>query len=233
MPALSYEDQKALAANRWRWWYSRLVDWMIENPGRPICEAARTNGGPFDATPTYLQLITRSDLFRAHYDKRAAELRDGQTAAILASTHKLVSKTTEFMLEHLEKKRDAVPIEVLHDIRTSALEQLGFGRKDAPLVQVNNVSRVQIAVDASALLEAREALRTAERLRSQEPAQLGPPTIEATTVGGPNACLEAEEFAHALRIEDAAATIEREGRESDEGVLDWDTPLGVSVGSNR
>lgn len=153
----------------WRWWYGSIADWMIENPGGTQKQLAAELG----VSAQIITYIVSSDLFKAHYAKRRAEIETGIRDKVISGASKLADKTTEIMLDTLTKKRDAIPIEVLNDIRTSALDQLGFGKSAVPQVQINQTTdrRVMVAVDSAALLEAREAIRQAERNR-----QLAPPS---------------------------------------------------------
>lgn len=50
--------------------HSNIIDWMLQNPERPLKEAADETG----FTPQYLYMIRKSDMFRAEYERRRSEL---------------------------------------------------------------------------------------------------------------------------------------------------------------
>jgi len=197
----------------WSWWYTSIIDLMLGDPSLTKKDIAEKLG----VHQVTIGLITRSDLFQEHLAKRRARFEQMQHATIIHDTTAVVTESTKHLLRALEKKRDSVPIETLLDIRTSALEQLGYGRAASPAVQINNLDnrKVTVAVNASAIAEARDAMRAAERARALSPPQ-------------PMLTNEPREFVHAERDER-----EGEGEDGDEGVQEGHAPFGLRVGSAR
>lgn len=166
--------------NRWQWWYSSIIDWMIANPGRPLQEATRRHGGPIHCAPNTLYMITNTDLFKSHLAKRKAEFRDRLDMKVIGDASSLHEMTQTLIMEELEKKRTSVPIETLLEVQKSALEILGYGPKQGPSVVVQNQvdTRVAVAVDANLLEECRQGIRRAEMNKTA-------PLIEATPLVSP------------------------------------------------
>jgi hypothetical protein len=156
-------------ANRWRWWYESIIDWMIANPHGDIKDCAVSLG----KHPQTISLITKTDLFKEHFARRRAEWRERHDFAIISKTTKVAEQSLDLLLDRMEKKRDSVPIEMLERISTSALDRLGYSPKAAPAVQFNNTVQtnvIQAAVTPELLEEARAAMRNAEHRRALDAA---------------------------------------------------------------
>lgn len=155
------------SSGRWRWWYSSIADWMIRNPGGKLCDCAKE----LNKNQNTISMIANSDMFRDYLAQRKAEWRETHDFAILSKVTAVAEKSLDTLLTQLEKKGDQVPVQVMAEIATSTLDRLGYGPKQQPGVQVNvqqNDNRVQVAVGANELLEAREAMRRAESRRAIE-----------------------------------------------------------------
>lgn len=140
---------------------------MIRNPGGKLCDCAKE----LNKNQNTISMIANSDMFRDYLAQRKAEWRETHDFAILSKVTAVAEKSLDTLLTQLEKKGDQVPVQVMAEIATSTLDRLGYGPKQQPGVQVNvqqNDNRVQVAVGANELLEAREAMRRAESRRAIE-----------------------------------------------------------------
>lgn len=171
------------------WYYSRIIDWMIANPGRPMYECAAYIG----KTPTTLSIIVNSDVFKAALAQRKAEFQQAHDFGLIEKTTKIAHASLDAILETLEKKRDKVPLGDLKDISDSALGRLGYGAKPVgpqPGVTVNvNASQQNVVVPVSHqdLAEARMALRAVQQDRQRQLSSPRPETegiidVDATEV---------------------------------------------------
>jgi hypothetical protein len=150
---------------RWRWWYSSIADWMIANPDKHLKECASALGKHANT----ISAIAQTDLFKRYLEERKREYRERHDFALVTKVTKVASLSLDILAEQLETKRTAVPIRDIAAISSSALERLGYGvQQPAAAVQVN-VNNNPPAISASALSEAREALRLAEERKRSEP----------------------------------------------------------------
>jgi hypothetical protein len=155
------------ATRKMRWWYESLADHMIANPNATQNEIAAA----FQRNPATISTVINTDAFKAYYRQRRAHHTDKLDAAVRDKLFKVSSKSLDYMLEVLDKKRDTVPLETLTRISDSALKNLGYGAPASPGVNVNvNTApqNVTVAVSVEDLERAREALRRS---------QLAPPPI--------------------------------------------------------
>lgn len=182
-------------SNRWNWWYDSIIDRMIAHPDWSKKQIAEDLG----KHPNTVYQICDTDLFKDYYAKRLADFRANHDFSIINKTTKVAEVSLDILLEGLQTKRTAVPIGVVNEIATSALERLGYGTQQAPLVQVNQDNRsVSVAVNTSTLEEARMAIRQVEEMKRrgsiepprnvglapldstvESPSKVGAPTIDS------------------------------------------------------
>jgi hypothetical protein len=165
---------------RWNWWYSSIADIMIRDPS--ITKAAIAL--ELDKSATTISFIVNTNLFQDYLAQRKEEWRKQHDHAILSKLTRVAELSLDSVAEHLEKKKDQVPLPVAVEAMTSALDRLGYGIKQQPAVsvQVNqDNSRTQTVViegvSATALEEARTALRVAEGKRALEYDAKEPPPL--------------------------------------------------------
>lgn len=149
---------------RWNWWYSAIADWMIAHPGGKLSDCAAELG----KHPNTISLIVNTDMFRDFLQRRKDEWRANHDFSLSHKLHDVAEKSMDILIDKMEKQGDKLPTNLVAEIATSALDRLGYGPKQAPgvAVSVAQDNRVQIAVDATALAEAREAMRLAEEKRA-------------------------------------------------------------------
>lgn len=166
-------------------WYDHIIDDMLAHPdasdGKDI--AARLG-----RSPVTINLVIRSDLFKARYQQRRQAFNEDLNNRIQGKLLKVADAALDHTLTALETKRDAVPLPILTDIADKALTRLGYGVKPAgPSVQVNvqqnGGPQVVAPVSADALRAARQNLQTLEskRLTSPNEAQTVP-AVDASFV---------------------------------------------------
>lgn len=166
-----------------RWWYASIADWMLRNPGSKLEECAKF----FNKHPNTISLIINSDVFKAYLAQRRREWQLDHDAQLTQRLGDVAMKSMDCILEQIDKKRDTLRLDVLTELMGSSLEKLGFGKPNAPTVQVNTMvdastQQIAIAVSPETLREAREALRIAESRRGGGGQDiLLAPSAEATT----------------------------------------------------
>jgi len=182
---------------RWNWWYSSIADIMIRDPSMRLSDIA----SELNKASNTISMIVNTDLFKDYLARRKEEWRRDHDFVILSKIQRVAELSLESVAQQLEKKKDQVPLNMAVETMVSALDRLGYGAKTQPQVAVNvnqSDNRTQTVivqgVSASALEEAREALRLAERksaesyddrltrhptLKLVEPGPLGPSDTRA------------------------------------------------------
>lgn len=159
-----------IETGRWRWWYESLADYMIAHPEARQGEMARH----FQRTESTISLILNSDTFKAFYRKRRDEHAAKLDEGVRAKLFRVADSSLDNLLLSLEKKKDSVPIDILHRTTDMALKNLGYGTQPAAGSGPGNINTVvNVAVSLEDLQAAREALR-----RNQM-TQPSPPLIDA------------------------------------------------------
>lgn len=122
-----------------------------------------------------ISMIVNTDLFKDYLARRKDAWRKEHDFAILSRVTRVAELSMDSAIEHLEKKKDQVPLAVAVEAMNSALDRLGYGPKTGPQVAVqvntdNSTTQTVVVqgVSASALEEARAALRIAESKRAEE-----------------------------------------------------------------
>lgn len=154
---------------RWNRWYSAIADILIRTPAASNIDIAAELGKHSNT----ISMIVNTDMFREYLAQRKDEWRRQHDFAILSKLTRVAELSLESAAEYLEKKKDQIPLPVSINAMTSALDRLGYTPKTSPAVEVvvNNDHRAQTVVvqgvSATALEEARNALRIAEGKRAE------------------------------------------------------------------
>lgn len=152
---------------RWRSWYPSIADWQLENPGGSLTDCAKSLGKHVNT----IAFITNTDMYREYFAQRRAEWSRLHDFAIITKTTRVAEMALDVMLEKMEKQSDKIPMQVVTDVATSALDRLGYAPKPPASVEVNvntdNRKVVMVPISAGALEEARDAIREAEKLRAE------------------------------------------------------------------
>jgi hypothetical protein len=138
------------------WWYHSLIDWILQNPDKPVSEAAKY----FNRSPSTIYAVTGSDLFKAELARRRKEL----TKAVDDEIVRKMSSVADKALGKLEEKLDGddafkLGPTTLMDIADRALNKLGYGVQPQAQAQGGGTVNVNIQVNADVLAQAREKAR--------------------------------------------------------------------------
>lgn len=152
-----------MTVGRWMWWYDAIADWMIANPDGRLYDCAKE----LNKGAATISSIINTDMFKAHLAERKAAWAAKHDDALLARVRRVANLGLDGIAEHLEKKRDSVPLQRLNEVTMSALDRLGYSPAKAAVtnVQVNSSGATQVnfpAVTPLQLEEARAALRRVE-----------------------------------------------------------------------
>src|SRR5215831_1126337 len=151
-PSNRYQD-------RWKGWYPDIADWQLANPGGKLVDCAKA----LNKHPNTIYLITQTDMYRDYFARRREEWTKQHDFALISKTTLVAEKSLDLMLDKLEKQADKIPMQVVTDVATNALDRLGYNPKSQPQVQVNvtedNRKVVMVPISAGALEEARDAIR--------------------------------------------------------------------------
>lgn len=176
---------------RWRGWYPSIADWQLENPGRPLTECAKALGKAVNT----INYITSTDMYRDYFARRREEWTKLHDLSLIVKTTKVAEKALDLMAEKMEKQGDKLPMNLVTEVATSALDRLGYAPKPPSAsveVNVNNDNRtVMVPISAGALEEARDAIRAAEKARALASLELeaepeGPTGSEAPAGAAPS-----------------------------------------------
>lgn len=139
-PENGWQPQKAM------YWYDSIIDWMFANPGGALKECAAALG----RNPVTIGLIVRSDLFKARYAQRRARFSADLDHRLVGKLARVAEISLDSMVDALEKKRDTVPLPVLHEIAKGAMDRLGYGpsrsETAAASVIINNNPSASVGV---------------------------------------------------------------------------------------
>jgi hypothetical protein len=155
---------------RWNWWYSSIADIMIRDPSIKMVDIALE----LNKAANTISMIVNTDMFQEYLARRKEAWRKEHDFTILSKVTRVAELSLDSVAEQLAKKKDQVPLPVAVEAMNSALDRLGYSPKTSPTVsvQVDNSSRSQTVVvqgvSASALEEARAALRVAESKRAED-----------------------------------------------------------------
>lgn len=170
MQSVPMGGKAAYGKNRWRWYYDSIADWMIANPGGQLKDCAKH----INKHPNTVTSIIRSDLFQEYLAQRKQEWQREHDRAIVQKTTAVAEKALDLMLDKMEKQADKIPMQIVSEVATNALDRLGYAPQRNPQVQVNvdnstNSNQVvMVPISPEALEEARDAIRAAEQQRQLE-----------------------------------------------------------------
>lgn len=169
-----HEHRKA--TRKMRWWYEALADFMISHPRATQNEI----GAYFGRQACTISTIVNTDAFKAYFRQRRDEHAQVLDASVRNKLMNVADKSLDMMIEHLDKKRDTIPLEGLQRNLETTLKSLGYGAAtSSPVaVTINNSAPPMIPVTVSLqdLEAAREALRR-NQMRTINPEPPSAPEI--------------------------------------------------------
>lgn len=158
------------------WWHEALADWMLNNPDKPMKDAAVA----FNVTPTYIYMLKNSDTFQAYWKRRrerveagveqtaeeiGGTIRDKLAALAEASLDALNSRMEDIMLAG---KHSNVPIGTVLETADLALKKLGYGMPAPGTGQGGGGpnTTVNVTVSADMLAEARAKMQNLFKVKT-------------------------------------------------------------------
>jgi hypothetical protein len=142
---------------RGRWYYTQIIDWMMANPGGRLGDCAKYVG----KTPSWLSIIVNSDMFKAALAERQRQNSETQDALLRQKLTEVSVAALDQLLNNIQTKKGAIPIESLTRLQDSTLSKLGYGvEKAAPVqVNVNQTNQVAVPISQGELEAARQLMR--------------------------------------------------------------------------
>lgn len=168
-PARVSEWERLKATRKPRWWHETLADYILAHPTATHEELALFVG----RTPATISLIVNTDAFKAYFRKRRQQHSEALDAEVRGKLYKIANTSLDHMLSAIDKKRDTIPLEMLHRTVDTTLKSLGYG---APSPQgttsVTVAPTVNVAVSVEDLEAARAALRQSQQTIDVTPSQV-------------------------------------------------------------
>lgn len=162
------------------WWHDSIIDLMIANPSwtkRRIAQELK-------ATPTFIYMITNSDIFLAKYEKRRAEYERMIGTGLSAKITEVADKTLDRILKQISDEGKVIPLNHLESLADKTLSRLGYGPKPPSVVPPLQIQadKAQVVVIPAARADL-EAARQLIREKEHELALAATPT-HTEGVGG-------------------------------------------------
>lgn len=179
-----------------KWWHEAIIDDMLLYPLDDYQKRADRLG----YSKQTVMMLANSDMFKAAYEERRANLREKLDSAIAQQMAEVANLGLTVMKESLEKKRTSIPFKDLAAANDSMLERLGYGLQSASAaVQVNVTNNS--AITPELLAAARAKLRDNEQARAGETRLPGPsgPMLDITPAPLPGPTTPAPQDVDAAR----------------------------------
>lgn len=165
------KDPKNPYQGRWRWWYPGIADWIIRNPEGKLQDCAQELQKAYST----IAFIVRTDMFQEYLAQRRQQWQKDHDFTIVSKVTRVAEKSLDLLLDKMDKQADKIPMQLVTEVATSALDRLGYGPKAQGAsvnVNVNNGQQVvMMPISAAALEEARDAIREAEKKKILEDRQ--------------------------------------------------------------
>jgi hypothetical protein len=173
---------KGRAPTNAMFWYDSIIDDLLAHPGTSLKDCAARLG----RSPNTIGLVAASDMFRARYEQRRKHFNEALHERLTSKLTQVAEKALDHTLEALDKKRESIPLPLLHDIAKGSLDRLGYAPQQAGGLVINNNNILPPGAASPAALErARSHMR--ELNARPASASTSPP------VAGPEAEGEGEE----------------------------------------
>jgi hypothetical protein len=137
-------------------WYDGIIDDLLSHPGTTLKDCAARLG----RHPNTISLITCSDMFRARYAQRRADFNQRLHDRLTGKLTQVAEAALDHTITVLDKKRESIPLPLLHEIAKGSLDRLGYAPQGTspPAMVINNVVGAA-TVSAAGLERARSHLR--------------------------------------------------------------------------
>lgn len=131
------EPVKKPGIEKVRYTHDGMINLIIANPAVSQNELARH----FGYTASWISQIIASDAFQSRLAERTTELVDPMIRTSVEEKFKgLVLRSLEILAEKLNKPSDQIPDQLALRALEVASKAAGYGAREAPLVQVNNIT---------------------------------------------------------------------------------------------
>lgn len=157
----NYNGNGSAYRRRWRGWYVQIADWLVAHPGGTITQCAVALGKNIGT----ISQIHSSDIFQEYLAQRRRAFSEQHDVAIRERMTCVAELGLDIIQEKMSSQRSQMPMSLVQETTVSVLDRLGYG-KSAP-VQLNVDNSRTVNVNASVLVEAREALRAAEAAKAK------------------------------------------------------------------
>lgn len=151
----------SFAPQKFSWWWESIIDLMLADPHLTKAQIAEK----LSCTPTYIYMITGSDLFQARFAQRRAALNSELNDRLTGRLASVADQSLSIIADVLSKKQDTIPLPALVDLADKTLTRLGYGVKEKGPSVVVNANPLQVSVSVEDLNEARAALRRSEEAK--------------------------------------------------------------------
>lgn len=148
MGAMAWEPQ------RMKPWHEQVADFIIAQPQASLKDVAAF----FEVTPTFIYMLTGSDMFRAHLRKK----QDAVSQGIIFDTKEKLQGLCHMAIDDIAERLAAKTASerLVTDTFSRTLSALGFDGGGGAAVGGGN-THIQVVVGAQALVDAREKAATA------------------------------------------------------------------------
>lgn len=120
-----------------RYTHDGMINLIIANPAVSQNELAKH----FGYTASWISQIIASDAFQSRLAERTTELVDPMIRTSVEEKFKgLVLRSLEILAEKLNKPSDQIPDQLALRALEVSSKAAGYGAREAPLVQVNNIT---------------------------------------------------------------------------------------------
>ena len=144
--SVGLKDPKNPYQGRWRWWYPGIADWIIRNPEGSLQDCAAELQKAYGT----IAFIVRTDMFQEYLAQRRAQWQKEHDFTIVAKVTRVAERSLDLLLDKMEKQADKIPMQLVTEVATSALDRLGYGPKQQGAnVNVNVNNGVQQVYDAN------------------------------------------------------------------------------------
>lgn len=105
------------------WWHDEIINWMIQNPGLRLKDAA----AHFDVHPAYLYRIVNTPMFRELLAQRKLEHFSNVSRSVIEGVSDLTKLTLETIEERIVSERESISLEFLSETLKTTLKAMGMG----------------------------------------------------------------------------------------------------------
>lgn len=143
------------------WWYSSVIDWMIQNPDKNLTDCARE----FKVTPTWIYTLTKSDAFVTALKERRADHNFLLSMGVVEKAGAVAEMALDQLADNLRLKGELMPSTTVLEIADSMMARMGYGNTKGGSPVPAEV-HVTIGVDPAMLEAARNRLKQVQATMS-------------------------------------------------------------------